>query len=423
MPHRFRVVTTYSYTAKSVKDDLQKSANVDVNMMRQRLIKQIETFGTISQDVSLYFPMEFGDTLAKLKDNNPTLHEKILPIITQLRKELHTQITTATTPMGRVRRTLNTHQIVEHTTKKKIEENRIERDQLIKKKEKLESELDIWRKEKEKMEKKAQKIDELLKRHTLENSLSLIQQAADQLRYTRPKINKTEGVNGLKEFISNCYQMLYSMRLDVEPKYEETNSLGETDTYWIEVRRNIKEFDDNIVQGILNNAFGSTHSILNTYSIDTYFFEGRYKKDHDHAVNAFEIAKKNLKDAWIEAWITALKITDSKYKDRQKDAHSECTISQYEYEKSAQELKKTELRIITNQDKEERIKHRSAEDMKRCHSFVDLLDEEYLEELKQRMKSVYETKDDSDSLIQLLSFVELKNQREELMALNANLMN
>ncbi|MFH7099029.1 hypothetical protein ACHWI2_41830, partial [Klebsiella pneumoniae] len=59
----------------------------------------------------------------------------------------------------------------------------------------------------------------------------------------------------------------------------------------------------------------------------------------------------------------------------------------------------------------------SQEDLARCEQFVHFLDEEYLNTLNERLDSAFRERDDCDALLQILSCVALKNQREDLMNL------
>jgi hypothetical protein len=65
-PHRFRVVTTFSFTPPSIRDFTRETGCWgDEEAYRQRLIGQIEglvTLNTETRDPKLYFPLEFGDT-------------------------------------------------------------------------------------------------------------------------------------------------------------------------------------------------------------------------------------------------------------------------------------------------------------------------------------------------------------------------
>ncbi|NHX33372.1 hypothetical protein HA388_25555, partial [Escherichia coli] len=59
----------------------------------------------------------------------------------------------------------------------------------------------------------------------------------------------------------------------------------------------------------------------------------------------------------------------------------------------------------------------SKEDLARCKQFVHFLDKEYLNTLSARLDSVFQEQDNCDALLQVLSCVALKNQREDLMNL------
>ena len=64
------------------------------------------------------------------------------------------------------------------------------------------------------------------------------------------------------------------------------------------------------------------------------------------------------------------------------------------------------------------IEHTTKEDLQRCDQFDIFLDEEYAATLHQKMETIFTTDDDCSALLQLLSCVELKYQREEFMQLH-----
>ena len=147
MPHRFRIVTTYSYTAQSVKDILRNDDAADESLLRRRLIQEIERFGALNEaarDEALYFPLEFGNSWTGVQTTEPELHQRMSPIITRLRAELLNQISKATTPMGRLRSTLNTHHSVKYIQKKKTEVIETQIQELASKGRKIAQALVIW---------------------------------------------------------------------------------------------------------------------------------------------------------------------------------------------------------------------------------------------------------------------------------------
>jgi hypothetical protein len=98
-PHRFRVVTTFSFTPPSIRDFTRETGCWgDEEAYRQRLIGQIEglvTLNTETRDPKLYFPLEFGDTWDEAKD----LHENPLAsMICRLMEQLRHAIAAANSP-------------------------------------------------------------------------------------------------------------------------------------------------------------------------------------------------------------------------------------------------------------------------------------------------------------------------------------
>ncbi len=88
-----------------------------------------------------------------------------------------------------------------------------------------------------------------------------------------------------------------------------------------------------------------------------------------------------------------------------------------EQNKSLRQKTSLEQQIASLEDELVKIATDSQEDLARCEQFVHFLDEEYLNTLNERLDSAFRERDDCDALLQILSCVALKNQREDLMNL------
>jgi hypothetical protein len=423
MPHRFRIVTTYSYTAQSVKDILRRESTADESVLRRRLIQEIERFGVISEAArteTLYFPLEFGNSWMGVQASEPVLHQRMSPIITRLRAELLDQIAKATTPMGRLRNTLNTHQSVKYIQKKKTRVLETQIQKLAHKEAEIAGELSIWNTSVEKALAKLLKIEEVLASQNFSVNQRLINQAANNPKYasalTFPpalrggKDDKTT----LQKLVSDYYQILPTLQLEVSPP----DNLPISKPYWVQVRKNLPPLESHVVRDILDNEFGSIRSKLSDYWFDTYLSSDNYQKDLRGIYGSGDAAQKTLANHMMDSWLTALKKVHGNYLSDQLAAQSDLEVKTYERGNSLQQQGHVKAEQSTQHAELERIVQRSAEDLERCERFEHLLDEEYLSELSKRIATVHDTFDACDALLQLLSCEELKHQREELMELN-----
>ena len=423
MPHRFRIVTTYSYTAQSVKDILRNNEAADEAVLRRRLIQEIERFGVLNEAArteALYFPLEFGNSWTGVQATEPELHQRMSPIITRLRAQLLDQIYRATTPMGRLRSTLNTHHSVKYIQKKKTEviDTRIQK--LGSKDTEIAGELATWDKSVEQAAVKLSKIKAVLASQDLRANQLLLKRAANSPIYTTaltfPPVPKgpKDVVATLQKLVGDYYAILPTLQLEISSLINPPVSRP----YWVKVRKSVGVAESRFVRDLLDEEFSSIRSTLSGYWMD-YFSSDNYQKDLRLVHDAGKAAQKTLAAHRMKAWLSALRKVHGDYLTDQRAIQNDLAVKTEERDKSRRQKIRFEAEQRTLHAERECLEQRSAEDLERCKRFEYLLDEEYLSELSDRMATVYNaTNDDCDVLLQLLSCVELTHQREELMQLN-----
>ena len=424
MPHRFRIVTTYSYTAQSVKDILRNDDAADESLLRRRLIQEIERFGALNEaarDEALYFPLEFGNSWSGVQATEPELHRRMSPIITRLRAELLNQISRATTPMGRLRSTLNTHHSVKYIQKKKTEVIETQIQELASKGIKIAHELAIWDKSVEQAGAKLSKIEAVLDSQDLRANQLLIKRAASRPIYTsalkfppEPR-GPADNVATLKKLVDDYCEILPKLQLEIS----SPNNSDVSRPYWVQIRRELDGPKSRFLHDLLDDEFNSINSTLSGYWIDTYLSSDNYQKDLGLVHDAGKAAQEALAAHWMNAWLSALGIVHDGYLQDQRAIQNELAVQTDERDKSRQQRIRIEEELCTLHVQLEHVEQRAAEDLARCERFEHLLDEEYLSELSERMATAQDTtNNDCDALMQLLSCVELTHHRQELMQLN-----
>ena len=424
MPHRFRIVTTYSYTAQSVKDILRNDDAADESLLRRRLIQEIERFGALNvaaRDEALYFPLEFGNSWTGVQATEPELHQKMSPIIARLRAELLNQITKATTPMGRLRSTLNTHHSVKYIQKKKTEVIETQIQELASKGRKIAQALVIWDKLVEQTGAQLSKIEAVLASQDLRANQLLIKRAASRPIYTsalkfppEPR-GPADNVATLKKLVGEYYEILPTLQLEIS----SPNNSDVSRPYWVQIRRELDGPKSRFLHDLLDDEFNSINSTLSGYWIDTYLSSDNYQKDLGLVHDAGKAAQEALAAHWMNAWLSALGIVHDGYLKNQRAIQNELAVQTDERDKSRQQQIRIEEELCTLLVELDHVEQRAAEDLARCERFEHLLDEEYLSELSERMATAQDTtNNDCDALMQLLSCVELTHHRQELMQLN-----
>ena len=413
MPRRFRVVTTYSYYAKNIKDQLRTGQLSDVVELRKRLIKQIQTFSPLSpaaQDAALYFPLEFGTSWQELAQTEPDLYANLTPLIAQLRTELLQDIANATTPMGRLRSTWDTHHSVKYLREKKISiiENQIKVQN--KTSETISTDISNFKKLIERSENYLKNLKTELDDNTLEDGKCIISNACLDLPIDYPpKANSEENCESLRAMLREYRRMLLSSSIT------PANTRKKSSAYWRKVRHEFQEPDREDIEKIINDELCSIHSKLDGYWFDKYFKTANYEADKNNAIHAANTAKQKLTELWRIAWILALQEVDKQLRKYKSDAQSQVAIYNNEKEILCKQLAAAKAHIDKLHSEKLCIENITKEDLQRCDQFDIFLNEEYATTLHQKMEAIFTTDDDCSSLLQLLSCAELKNQREEFM--------
>lgn len=411
MPHRFRIVTTYSYSAQSVKMLIRNDPAFDITQLRQRLIEQIERFNSLSdaaKDPNLYFPLEFGSSWLSMAKNGSALYARVDPMVSRLRSELLEQIAASTSPLGRLRSTLDTHLSVKYIQEKKTAA--IERELLGLKKQQQETTntLNTWEKAMSRSQDKIDETDKLLKDNALSVSQRLIDKAAEKAAVIKLSAEyESEKCTTLHRMISDYCSEIKKIQLAVENK----------SAYWQKVARKNIEPTRQAVQDILDEKFSTIRYTLNDYWIDTYLSSANYSSDKNRVIQAADNAKAEVIRLWTSQWKAAAENVRNEYKSELTTEERTLDVLRGEQNKSLRQRTSLEQQTDSYKVQLEKITMDSQEDLARCEQFVHFLDEEYLNTLSERLDSAFQERDDCDALLQILSCVALKNQREDLMNL------
>jgi hypothetical protein len=187
--------------------------------------------------------------------------------------------------------------------------------------------------------------------------------------------------------------------------------------YWQKVARKNIEPTRQAVQDILDENFSAIRYTLNDYWIDTYLSSANYLSDKNSVINAADRAKAEVIRLWTSQWKAAAENVWNEYKNELTNEGMTLIVLRGEQNKSLRQKTSLEQQTASHEDELEKIATDSQEDLDRCEQFVHFLDEEYLNTLNERLDSAFQERDDCDALLQILSCVALKNQREDLMNL------
>ncbi|MFV1943846.1 dynamin family protein [Pseudomonas luteola] len=423
MPYRFRIITTYSYSSQSVKDILRKDPRVDATRVRQRLIQQIEHFGALSEAARqehLYFPLEFGNSWMHVQASEEQLYSRMAPIIAELRTELLTQISNSTTPIGRLRSTLNTHVSVHYIQTKKIEEINATIEVLERKKKKNLDEVNRWQTVVEAAQRSLDEASALLATNPAVQGTINIRAAAQTLLTAPPTHYKPQegsikdDCETLRTMVRDYYRTYKGMRLEVDAGTCPS-------AYWRYVRNALEVPEPDDIEKVLDDAFGPIRSKLDDYWIDTYLSSSNYRADRDSVRQAGHEALAGLARLWQDQWLAALNRADIAFHQRREQARVKLDVDNEEEYAAHARHRELELAVEAYNAKRKDSELSCKEDLERCERFVSLLDQEYAAALDERYAAAMREKNDSDSLLQLFSCVAMSYQYQELLTLNGSM--
>lgn len=418
MPYRFRIVTTYSYFPKSVKDILRKESDVDAAQVRQRLLEQVERFGKLSEparEARLYFPLEFGNSWQQTQKDDPLLHSRLAPIITTLRNELLEQITSSTTPMGRLRSTLDTHISVRYIQQQKTQASEAALQALEERKKNSATEVQEWAALVESSQKNVKEVSKLLAAKPAELGTAAITQATKSLLadalYRPEEGSVKDDRETLYALIREYRRRLGGMRLEVQP--------GKCPIpYWRKVRRRLEAPEQHVIDDTIDSAFGPIRRKLNDYLIDTYFWSSNYQEDLARVRGAGNATLASLAERWQQQWLAALMGAEREFRQEFIKAQAHAAKHKEEFERAVAGHAEIEQDILKQCAERRRIDQNSKEDLERCERFIGLLEQEYSTALDEQYAAALAEHDTSNALLRLFSCEALRQQYYEFLALN-----
>lgn len=171
------------------------------------------------------------------------------------------------------------------------------------------------------------------------------------------------------------------------------------------------------MQDIIDENFSAIRYTLNDYLINPYLSSENYLSDKKRVIHAADNAKVEVIRLWTSQWMAAADNIHNEYQNELTKEGMTLNVLRVEQNKSLRQQTSLEQKTASREDELKKIAVESQEDLVRCEQFVHFLDEEYLNTLNTCMDSAFQERDNCDALLQILSCIALKNQREDLMNL------
>ncbi|WP_448255151.1 hypothetical protein [Ottowia oryzae] len=415
VPERFRIVTTYSFTAWSMQDAVSKGLKVE--HFRIRLLEQLETFGRLSSDArrtDLLFPLEFGQSLEGTARHAPKLVAQIEPLVKELKAELAHQINTATTPMARLRTALRSHLTVAKVKEQKLLEMNAEHEGVM-------NDLTSARTDLAEAE-RAHVVN--TRRH------SLLTDRQEQLVRADPvsrvsaicsldesnqtdKLDSEKSVKALQARLDKFRTWLRHSFLALSAK--KAGSSSDLEWFWSGVRPSLQD-DLPAVRRLLDEHLSSIESDLHDYWTDSYWLDSNFERDVKAVRTAMHDATTACRALASKLWLSAMERQLLPHRQALHDAAREVSLSEQLIRQLKAKTVAADDAVVKSQVQRDAFETRLAADHERCHTFIGMLDDSYKQQLTSIVDRLRGSTDPCFALVDLISGVHLIETRSKLLA-------
>lgn len=417
VPERFRIITTYSFTAQSVQSSVLKSG-LNINNLRIRLLEQLETFGRLSPEArrpDLLFPLEFGQSLARTAAYDPQLVEQIEPIVAALKLELAAQINAATSPMARLRMALRSHLMVAKVKEHKLQEMEQVLSVLAARAEVASKNLAIANKKlalaSNKCHELRLKVEQLLAAQP-QNKVSDICTLDDSAQRWAV-FQSAQSVKALQACLNDFRSWLRRTYLSLSAI--EPNGVGDPNWFWRGVRISLED-DLPAIRRLLDDNLGVVESHLNSYWVDSYWSDSSYEKDTNSVVAAMFDATAQCRDLALTRWRSAVDLSLHALKQKFQSSVEGMELDRQLVLDLSGEDDRSKEAVTNYQSEIRRFEEKMSADQARCQSFTSMLDERYEWHLTSLVNRVRNSSHSALAFIDLLSGLHLIDTRSQLLA-------
>lgn len=415
MPRRFRVVTTYSFTPQSVRDQARRQQGAaDAGFFRRRLIEQLRTFGlkldAQAASPDLYFPLEFGDSWERAGMQEDGLFEQLQPMISVLKQELHEAIAASTTELSRLYSALDVDYAVNKLRSINLvplcRESRRLRRQRAGQMAAAQVAANAYKAEQAKALASAKALA-ALPEASLQSELrqmTTLDCEAWLNNTDRLDTDATELSAYIVHFTSDLARRFLAIRPDDESAHFR---------FWNSLQPGLEEARSGLVKSI-EAEFTDLRKTLHGYWFDTYLGKtsDNYIRDMGSLrlgiETATRIASKKAAALW---WNAARAKLDElvAVRDAAQGRAAALQLAELAQRNAASEMTAGILRM----DRERRaLKDQLRQDLESSKQFRALLKTEYAEELALRQRQLHQETDSVSSLLQLLATSQLIEQHQ-----------
>lgn len=414
VPNRFRIVTTYSFTAQSVRDAIKEQKTVDSEFFRQRLLEQIRTFGLkLSKDAAdtqRFFTLEFGDSWLNAKKD---LVVTLKPIISTLKDQLHEDIRSAATPSARLRNAIDVHITVRKIKESHLKDKAEELKEVKKQRSYVLDDFTIaeeaYKQAKVKTDSAGKFVDALpyddLKRQV-------------QTGMTFDMSTTLSKVSGLGTNTSKFKSLINVFMSDLQSKFLSALPIGESKEekkFWSSLQPRLEQYVDK-VEELVDEEFSSLRVKFSGYSLTEYYprLSDDFSNDKSSMCECMHRSERSV-NAWAarlwNGWVR------KRLQQLTSDVES-CAANQNALQSAMKErhraLKRLDCKIDQAEQESSAFMEKMQADEETGGQFIALLDNAYAKELRERLHRITQAATVTNAFLELLATDQLINERNKL---------
>lgn len=409
-PSRFRVITTFSFSLDSESSWANRQDQLDLDSIRAHLIEEIETHGiTLGQearDLSLYFPLDFGDSWRQLREYDQARYEKIVPYNRAFMEMLLHDISESATVHGRIRQAARTHIIAARIKEEELGQMSVLEAQLHKDAQKVRADAKVAEGLVKKSENELQNCLNI--EFSSEDEGALRDEAGSSVHYGSAEVDGV-GTNTKYFFqlINSCCAYLVRKAINFEPELESD----------FEGVCNPVEAKISVVKRDIEGCFDDLRYKLAAYNVDEYYpsISDAYYVDVADLKSAIKSANKKAAKRVAEMWIKAIcdyieangekRAEFARKLSGHKLAYSNCCEKLRIVEELVYEHKKAALQFAQDMDA----------DIQRGYEYFRLLHSACNDELLRRKDRMQAAATPGRRMLELLGAIAVCNEKDKLL--------
>lgn len=414
VPNRFRIVTTYSFTAQSVRDAMQQEKTVDAQFFRKRLLAQIRTFGLKldkdAADTQRFFPLEFGDSWVNAKQDLVTT---LKPVISGLKDQLHKDIKASATPSARLRNAIDVH-----VTVGKIKESHLKE---------IGEELDGVKKQRSDVLNDRMIAEEAYKQAQIQTDAA--ENFLDALPYDDLKQQVQRGmvfdilttvkkVNALGTNTSQFKSLISQFTSDLKAQFLSalpTRQTKDERKFWASLQPRLEQYVDK-VEELVDAEFAPLRAKFSGYSLTEYYprLSDDFSNDKQSMCKYMQNSERS-----VSAWAAKLWQGWAKKRLQQLSNDVESSTANQNALQSAMKerqraLKRLDIQIEHTEQERNAFMEKMEADEESSRKFVALLEQAYLDELRERRLRITHAATATHAFVELLAADQLIIERNKL---------